>query len=161
MIFKDKGLTKYDKIFDGDSNVSSNIPHKPVMLQEVLHYLDPKNGETYIDCTFGAGGYTSAILESYECNVIGIDQDLSVIKFAEKIRERFKERFTFIGCRDPSNFNLDSIILTWTPKPEPMLMRASPPARLGKEKPHESQTPQPRSQRLLRRSTDHPQVAHR
>ena len=44
-------------------------------------------------------------------------------------------------------------ILTWTPKPEPMLMRASPPARLGKEKPHESQTPQPRA--------DHPQVAHR
>ena len=43
--------------------------------------------------------------------------------------------------------------VTWTPKPEPMLMRASPPARLGKEKPHESQTPQPRA--------DHPQVAHR
>ena len=45
------------------------------------------------------------------------------------------------------------LLLTWTPKPEPMLMRASPPARLGKEKPHESQTPQPRA--------DHPQVAHR
>ena len=45
------------------------------------------------------------------------------------------------------------IVVTWTPKPEPMLMRASPPARLGKEKPHESQTPQPRA--------DHPQVAHR
>ena len=45
------------------------------------------------------------------------------------------------------------LMVTWTPKPEPMLMRASPPARLGKEKPHESQTPQPRA--------DHPQVAHR
>jgi hypothetical protein len=31
--------------------------------------------------------------------------------------------------------------LAWTPKPEPMLMRASQPARLGKEKPHEGQTP--------------------
>ena len=45
------------------------------------------------------------------------------------------------------------IPVTWTPKPEPMLMRASPPARLGKEKLHESQTPQPRA--------DHPQAAHR
>ena len=45
------------------------------------------------------------------------------------------------------------ITVTWTPKPEPMLMRASPPARLGKEKLHESQTPQPRA--------DHPQAAHR
>jgi 16S rRNA (cytosine1402-N4)-methyltransferase len=101
MIFKDKSLTKYDKydkISDfGDSDVSCGIPHKPVMLQEVLHYLDPKNGETYIDCTFGAGGYTSAILESCECKVIGIDQDLSVVKFAEKISERFKGRFTFIN----------------------------------------------------------------
>ncbi len=112
MIFKDKSLTKYDKIFDfsdsdfSDSDVSSNIPHKPVMLQEVLRHLDPKSGETYIDCTFGAGGYTSAILESCECNVIGIDQDLSVIKFAEKIRERFNERFTFIN----ENFsNLEGI----------------------------------------------------
>jgi len=43
-------------------------------------------------------------------------------------------------------------LLTWTPKTDPMLMRASPPARIGKEKPHESQTPQPRA--------DHPQVAH-
>jgi hypothetical protein len=43
--------------------------------------------------------------------------------------------------------------LTWTPETEPALMRASLPARIGQEKPHESQTPQPRA--------DHPQVAHR
>ena len=43
--------------------------------------------------------------------------------------------------------------LTWTPETEPALMRASLPARIGQEKPHESQTPQPRA--------DHPQVANR
>ena len=43
--------------------------------------------------------------------------------------------------------------LTWTPKTEPVLMRASLPARIGQEKLHETQTPQPRA--------DHPQAAHR
>ena len=43
--------------------------------------------------------------------------------------------------------------VTWTPETEPALMRASLPARIGQEKPHESQTPQPRA--------DHPQVADR
>ena len=45
------------------------------------------------------------------------------------------------------------LIMTWTPETEPVLMRASLPARIGQEKPHESQTPQPRA--------DHPQVADR
>ena len=43
--------------------------------------------------------------------------------------------------------------VTWTLKTEPALMRASLPARIGQEKLHESQTPQPRA--------DHPQVADR
>ena len=43
--------------------------------------------------------------------------------------------------------------VTWTPETEPALMRASLPARIGLEKPHESQPPQPRA--------DHPQVADR
>jgi hypothetical protein len=45
------------------------------------------------------------------------------------------------------------LALTWTPKTEPVLMRASQPARLGQEKPHETQAPQPRA--------DHPQAADR
>ena len=43
--------------------------------------------------------------------------------------------------------------VTWTPKTEPVLMRASQEARLGQEKPHEAQAPHTR--------TDHPQAAHR
>ena len=46
-----------------------------------------------------------------------------------------------------------TVALTWTPETEPAVMRASLPARIDQEKPHESQTPQPRA--------DHPQVADR
>ena len=43
--------------------------HAPVLLAEVLAALDPTDGERYIDCTFGAGGYSRAILQSAECHV--------------------------------------------------------------------------------------------
>ncbi|NIP43391.1 MAG: 16S rRNA (cytosine(1402)-N(4))-methyltransferase, partial [candidate division Zixibacteria bacterium] len=37
--------------------------HKPVLYQEVLHFLDPKPGSKYIDGTVGAGGHSFGILE--------------------------------------------------------------------------------------------------
>ena len=54
--------------------------HIPVMLNEVLKYLNPQDGKTYVDATFGNGGYTTAILESANCKVIAIDRDPTVIK---------------------------------------------------------------------------------
>lgn len=60
------------------------------MLAEVLHYLKPADGETYIDATFGAGGYTSAILAAANCNVIAIDQDPLAKEIAQKITGNFK-----------------------------------------------------------------------
>lgn len=94
-----------DESHDGLQNTAKNefisksrsATHKPVMLGEVLHYLEPKSGEIYIDCTFGAGGYSSAILGSCDCSLIGIDQDQSVVKFAEKVKDKFKERFIFVN----------------------------------------------------------------
>lgn len=65
-------------------------PHKSVMIDEVLQYLAPKDGETYIDATFGAGGYTKAILAAAKCRVIAIDQDPSVREYAEKISGDFQ-----------------------------------------------------------------------
>lgn len=64
--------------------------HKPVMLDEVLHYLAPRDGETYIDATFGAGGYTSAILRAANCKVIGIDQDPLAADIASKVKGNFQ-----------------------------------------------------------------------
>ncbi|MFH1890057.1 MAG: 16S rRNA (cytosine(1402)-N(4))-methyltransferase RsmH [Candidatus Kuenenbacteria bacterium] len=40
--------------------------HKPVLLREVIEYLDPKHGQNFIDCTYGGGGHTNAILGKTE-----------------------------------------------------------------------------------------------
>ena len=53
-------------------------PHIPVMLDEVLSALDPAHGQTIIDATFGAGGYTRAVLEA-GAKVIAIDRDPDAI----------------------------------------------------------------------------------
>lgn len=53
--------------------------HVPVLLNEVLAALAPANGERYVDGTFGAGGYSSAILAAADTRVLGIDRDPSAI----------------------------------------------------------------------------------
>ncbi len=70
--------------------------HKPVMLQEVLDSLSPKEGGIYVDGTFGAGGYSKAILDAAECTVIAIDRDDSVIAGADALKKSYGERFIFI-----------------------------------------------------------------
>lgn len=70
--------------------------HKPVLIDEVIANLKPKQGEVYLDGTFGAGGYSSAILESANCKLYAIDRDLSAKKFAEKLEKNFPKKFTFL-----------------------------------------------------------------
>ncbi len=53
--------------------------HIPVLLSEVLQSLEPRDGGLYIDGTFGAGGYTRAILGAADCRVIAIDRDPTAI----------------------------------------------------------------------------------
>lgn len=55
--------------------MTATAPHIPVLLDEVLEALQPTAGETYVDGTFGAGGYTGAILKAANCKVIAIDRD--------------------------------------------------------------------------------------
>lgn len=69
--------------------------HIPVMVNEMLDYLSPKDGEIYIDATFGAGGYTKAILNKAKCNVIAIDQDPNVEKYRQEIYQIYPEQFRF------------------------------------------------------------------
>lgn len=75
----------------------NNQPHIPVMLSEVLQNLQIKSGETYVDATFGAGGYSTAILQEANCKLIAFDRDKNVIKFVENLQNKFGNRFNFIN----------------------------------------------------------------
>lgn len=75
----------------------SNTSHIPVMLEEVVANLAPADNKTYIDCTFGAGGYSRKILQQADCKLYAIDQDPSVTVFANNLKEEFPEKFTFIN----------------------------------------------------------------
>ena len=60
--------------------VPDNNLHFPVLLKEVLSIISPQNGGTFIDCTFGQGGYTREILKNKYNKVIGIDRDYESLK---------------------------------------------------------------------------------
>ena len=49
--------------------------HHPVMLNQVLSIISPQHGGTFIDCTFGGGGYSEAILKFPKTNVFALDRD--------------------------------------------------------------------------------------
>ncbi len=69
--------------------------HKPVLIKEVLENLAPKDGEVYLDCTFGAGGYSKAILEKANCKLYAIDRDFTAEKFANILQQNFPKNFDF------------------------------------------------------------------
>ncbi|MGI4817491.1 MAG: 16S rRNA (cytosine(1402)-N(4))-methyltransferase RsmH [Janthinobacterium lividum] len=73
----------------------SDKPHLSVMLSEVLAALEPKPGDVIIDATFGAGGYTRAILAT-GAEVIGLDRDPTVQVHAEAVKAEFGDRFQLI-----------------------------------------------------------------
>lgn len=73
-----------------------NAPHIPVLLDEVLEFLSP-NGGVFVDGTFGAGGYTRAILKANKNNrVIAFDRDPTTLQTATNFQKEFGDRFTFI-----------------------------------------------------------------
>jgi len=78
------------------------------MLNEVVASIKQTKKSTIIDCTFGCGGYSQKILETFpSLQVIAIDRDPSVKKFAEILEKKFKNRFEFINDRFS---NLEKII---------------------------------------------------
>lgn len=70
--------------------------HSPVMLPEVLAALKPAANEIYVDGTFGAGGYTKAILDSADCRVIAIDRDRNAAARASVLKAQYGDRLIFI-----------------------------------------------------------------
>ena len=73
--------------------------HVPVLLNEVIDVLKPQPMKTYIDATFGDGGYSKKILETSDCNIVAIDRDAFVNDRAKKFQDKYHERFKFFNYR--------------------------------------------------------------
>ncbi len=75
--------------------VSDISNHYPVLLNEIISVITPQHGGTFIDCTFGQGGYSKKILSFKNTKVIAIDRDSESKKQAEIISNQHVGRFIF------------------------------------------------------------------
>ncbi len=79
-----------------DATIVSKLQkHYPVLLKEIISVISPQHGGTFIDCTFGQGGYSKKILDFKNTNVIALDRDIESGKIANRLKEKFKDRFIF------------------------------------------------------------------
>ncbi len=69
--------------------------HYSVLLDEIISIITPQYGGTFIDCTFGQGGYTKKILEFANTKIIALDRDKDTEKIALDLEKKFKNRFLF------------------------------------------------------------------
>ena len=58
--------------------------HYPVLLKEIISVISPQHGGTFIDCTFGQGGYSKKILENKKNKIFAIDRDYSSKKIVNQ-----------------------------------------------------------------------------
>ncbi len=73
--------------------------HVPVLLDAVLAALSPRDGAVYVDGTFGAGGYSNALLEAARCWVLAIDRDPESVRRGATLAARHAGRLTVVeGC---------------------------------------------------------------
>ena len=79
--------------------VSDNVKHYPVLLKEIISVITPQHGGTFIDCTFGQGGYSKEILKHKNTKVLALDRDLESKQIAIQIEEKFPDRFHFKNLR--------------------------------------------------------------
>ena len=85
------------------SNHTSSLEfsHFPVMLSEIIDLSSPYKGGLFVDCTFGGGNYSKALLNYSKTKVISVDRDLAVIDIAKKLEKKYT-----IG-----DVNFDSVII--------------------------------------------------
>lgn len=83
------------------------MAHIPVLLNETMEILCPKSGDLILDCTFGGGGHTRAMLDLCDCFVCAIDRDPDARQRASTVEHTYSNRFEFI----PGNFSEISTLL--------------------------------------------------
>ena len=85
-----------DEVVAADVNQDDAL-HQPVLLEEVIEWLRPKDGGTFVDCTVGPGGHARAILAaSNETKLIGIDRDSETLALARARLSIFEGRFQLV-----------------------------------------------------------------
>ncbi|MBO6521290.1 MAG: 16S rRNA (cytosine(1402)-N(4))-methyltransferase RsmH [Rhodospirillales bacterium] len=73
--------------------------HIPVLLDDVVDVLAPRDGAVYVDATFGAGGYSRALLEAADCTVWGIDRDPDAAAAGNEMAAGYGNRLTVLKGR--------------------------------------------------------------
>ena len=82
-------------------NATINLENKhfPVLLNELISIISPLYGGTFIDCTFGQGGYSEKILENKQNNIIALDRDKDVLSSTAKLQKKYHKRFKFYNLK--------------------------------------------------------------
>ena len=70
--------------------------HVPVMVGPVIDVLAPTDGALYIDGTFGAGGYSRALLDAADCRVVAIDRDPEAVRRGHEFAAAYRQRIEII-----------------------------------------------------------------
>ena len=73
--------------------------HIPVLLAEVIAALRPHDDGVYLDGTFGAGGYSEAMLRSAACHVVALDRDPAAVARGEDLAKLYTGRLTLVEGR--------------------------------------------------------------
>ena len=85
---------------DGCPPVSTEPRHVPVLLEEVLRFLDPGRGGLFVDCTLGLGGHARALLERFpDTHLVGLDRDSEALAVAAERLADFGSRVRLIEGR--------------------------------------------------------------
>ena len=91
-----------------NATVKLEKKHFPVLLKELTSIISPLYSGTFIDCTFGQGGYTNQILQDKKNKVIALDRDKKTFINAQKFKEKFNDSFEYknIKFREINTLNL-------------------------------------------------------
>jgi len=74
---------------------ADDIVHIPILVEEVLYYLQPQPGQIILDCTVGGGGHAIKILDKIKPDglLIGIDKDMEILKIAKQSLSKETDKF--------------------------------------------------------------------